>query len=161
MAQFKRIQLEAAFLLATGTSITETAETVGITKQTIHSWLKDNEFQAYINTLKKSNLTIEPNENLDDRKKELWWNNSSFQSLIDDLVIDPDYKEAFWENYKHDGNLSHLILNDDDLQLFRKFVVDCYKDRKEEEYRMEVERGEHWEPTSLFDWIKVISQEAY
>ena len=37
-------------------------------------------------------------ENLDDRKKELWWNDSSFQSLIDDLVIDPDYKEAFWEN---------------------------------------------------------------
>ena len=96
-------------------------------------------------------------ENLDDRKKELWWNDSSFQSLIDDLVIDPDYKEAFWENYKRDGNLSHLILNDDDLPLFRQFVVHCYKDRKEEEYRMEVERGEHWEPTSLFDWIKVIA----
>ena len=59
MAQFKGIQLEAAYLLGKGTSITETAETVGITKQAIHSWLKDNEFQGYINTLKKRNLTIE------------------------------------------------------------------------------------------------------
>ena len=95
-------------------------------------------------------------ENLNDRKKELWWNDDDFQSLIDDLLIDPDYKEAFWGNYKDDGNLSHLILNDDDLQLFRRFVVRCYKDRKEEQYKMEVERGEH-KPLSLLDWIKTIA----
>ena len=59
MAQLKPVQIDTALLLATGTSITETAEKAAITRQTIHSWLKDNEFQAYINTLKKRNLTIE------------------------------------------------------------------------------------------------------
>ena len=56
MAQLKPIQLTAALLLATGTSITETAEKAAISRQTIHEWLKDNTFQAYINALKKENL---------------------------------------------------------------------------------------------------------
>ena len=57
MAQLKPVQIDTALLLATGTSITETAEKAAITRQTIHSWLKDNEFQAYINALKKENIS--------------------------------------------------------------------------------------------------------
>ena len=57
MAQLKPVQIDTALLLATGTSITETAEKSAITRQTIHSWLKDNEFQAYINALKKENIS--------------------------------------------------------------------------------------------------------
>ncbi len=44
--------------MATGTSITETAEKAAITRQTIRQWLKDdNEFIAYLNALKSENIT--------------------------------------------------------------------------------------------------------
>ncbi len=56
MAQLKTVQLEVALLLATGTSVTETAQKADTTRQTIHTWLKDDEFQAYINGLRKENL---------------------------------------------------------------------------------------------------------
>ena len=56
MAQLKPIQLEAALLLATGTSITDTAKKAATTRQTIHLWLNsDYEFVAYINALRKEN----------------------------------------------------------------------------------------------------------
>ena len=58
MAELKPIQLQAAVLLSTGTSITEVAEKAAITRQTIHKWLKeDNEFLAYLNALKSENIT--------------------------------------------------------------------------------------------------------
>ena len=58
MPELKPIQLTAALLLATGTSITETAEKAAITRQTIHKWLSDdNEFIAYLNALKAENIT--------------------------------------------------------------------------------------------------------
>lgn len=57
MAQLKPVKIDTVLLLATVTSITETAEKSAITRQTIHSWLKDNEFQAYINALKKENIS--------------------------------------------------------------------------------------------------------
>lgn len=58
MAQLKPVQLTVALLLATGTSITETAEKAAITRQTIHGWLKDDdEFIAYLNALKSENIT--------------------------------------------------------------------------------------------------------
>ena len=56
MAQLKPVQLEVALSIATGTSITKTAENVAITRQTIHQWLNfDYEFVAYINALRKEN----------------------------------------------------------------------------------------------------------
>jgi predicted DNA-binding protein YlxM (UPF0122 family) len=58
MAELKPIQLTVALLLATGTSITETAEKADTTRQTIHKWLKDDdEFIAYLNALKSENIT--------------------------------------------------------------------------------------------------------
>ncbi|MDD5276086.1 MAG: phBC6A51 family helix-turn-helix protein [Methylovulum sp.] len=56
MAELKPVQLEAALLLATGATITATAEKAATTRQTIHQWLNsDYEFIAYINRLKKEN----------------------------------------------------------------------------------------------------------
>lgn len=56
MAELKPVQLEAALLLATGTSITETAKKTDTTRQTLHQWLNnDYEFIAYINGIKKEN----------------------------------------------------------------------------------------------------------
>lgn len=56
MAELKPIQLTAALLLATGTSITETAKKADTTRTTLHKWLNDdNDFIAYINALKKEN----------------------------------------------------------------------------------------------------------
>jgi Transposase. len=57
MAELKPVQLQAAVLLSTGTSITEVAEKAAITRQTIHKWLKDDdEFTAYLNALKSENI---------------------------------------------------------------------------------------------------------
>jgi hypothetical protein len=56
MAELKPVQLTVALLLATGATITATAEKAAITRQTIHQWLNsDYEFMAYINRLKKEN----------------------------------------------------------------------------------------------------------
>lgn len=53
----KPIQLTAASLLAAGETITDTAEKSGVTRQAVHTWLKDNnEFLAYLNTLKSENI---------------------------------------------------------------------------------------------------------
>jgi hypothetical protein len=54
----KPIQLTAAALLASGETITDTAEKSGVTRQAVHTWLKDNnEFLAYLNALKSENVT--------------------------------------------------------------------------------------------------------
>lgn len=56
MAQLKPVQLTAALLLATGSTITEAATKADTTRQTIHTWLNsDYDFIAYINGLKKEN----------------------------------------------------------------------------------------------------------
>lgn len=56
MAELKPIQITAALLIATGATITATAEKAATTRQTIHQWLNtDYEFMAYINQLKKEN----------------------------------------------------------------------------------------------------------
>ena len=96
-------------------------------------------------------------ENLDDRKKELWWNDDDFQSLLTKCFDDGDYAIAFFENHQKVLADEGFIVSDNDSYLMRQFVTDCLRDRREEQYKMEVERGEHWEPTSLFDWIKVIA----
>lgn len=50
-------QLQAIHLLSVGTSITETAEKVGLARATIHRWLKDNDmFLAHLNSLKSEQL---------------------------------------------------------------------------------------------------------
>lgn len=54
----KPIQLTAASLLAAGETITNTAEKSGVTRQAVHTWLRDNnEFLAYLNALKSENVT--------------------------------------------------------------------------------------------------------
>lgn len=58
MAELSAKQLQAASLLASGETITDTAEKSGITRQAVHTWLKDNnEFLAYLNALKSENVT--------------------------------------------------------------------------------------------------------
>ena len=47
-------QLQAAVLLSGGTTITLAAEQAGVTRVTLHQWLKnDDEFIAYLNSLKR------------------------------------------------------------------------------------------------------------
>ena len=54
----KPIQLTAAALLASGETITDTASKSGVTRQAVHTWLRDNnEFLAYFNALKSENVT--------------------------------------------------------------------------------------------------------
>ncbi|MEY3787727.1 MAG: Helix-turn-helix of insertion element transposase [Pseudomonadota bacterium] len=46
-------QLQAAVLLSSGATITATAEQAGITRVTLHNWLRhDDAFIAYLNSLK-------------------------------------------------------------------------------------------------------------
>lgn len=55
--ELKPIQLKAAQLLATGTSVIDTADQINSTRQTVHNWLKnDINFIAYLNSLKLENL---------------------------------------------------------------------------------------------------------
>jgi transposase-like protein len=55
--ELKPIQLRAAKLLATGTSVSKTAEKIGAVRQTVHAWLKNDDlFVAYINSLKSEQL---------------------------------------------------------------------------------------------------------
>ena len=50
-------QINACRLLATGKSITDTAKELNISRMTISRWLKsDNDFAAYLNTLKTEQL---------------------------------------------------------------------------------------------------------
>jgi hypothetical protein len=47
-------QLQTAVLLSGGTTITLAAEQAGVTRVTLHQWLKnDDEFIAYLNSLKR------------------------------------------------------------------------------------------------------------
>jgi transposase-like protein len=47
-------QTKAALLLASGDTVTATAEQVGVNRMTIHQWLKeDDNFNAYLNSLKR------------------------------------------------------------------------------------------------------------
>jgi len=46
-------QSQAAILLSTGTSITATAAQVGVNRDTLHQWLKDDTFNAHLNSLKR------------------------------------------------------------------------------------------------------------
>lgn len=58
MAELSAKQLQAVSLLASGESITAVAENCSITRQAIHTWLKDNDgFLAYLNALKSENVT--------------------------------------------------------------------------------------------------------
>ncbi|MDD5276438.1 MAG: phBC6A51 family helix-turn-helix protein [Methylovulum sp.] len=53
MAALTPKQLQAAALLASGVTITETAEKTATTRQTLHQWLKtDDAFIAHLNGLK-------------------------------------------------------------------------------------------------------------
>ena len=45
-------QLQAALLLSSGITITETAKQIELTRQTVHDWLNDPVFIAHLNTLK-------------------------------------------------------------------------------------------------------------
>ena len=47
-------QTKAALLLASGDTVTATAEQVGVNRMTIHQWLReDDNFNAYLNSLKR------------------------------------------------------------------------------------------------------------
>ena len=46
-------QSQAAILISTGTSITATAEQVGVSRCTLHEWLKDDTFNAHLNSQKR------------------------------------------------------------------------------------------------------------
>jgi len=53
MKELNAKQLQAAVLLSAGTTITATAEQTGITRVTLHEWLRnDDKFIAYLNSLK-------------------------------------------------------------------------------------------------------------
>ena len=53
MDELNSNQIQAAQLLASGKSITDTAEEVGVSRQTIHDWQKNNYvFIAELNSLK-------------------------------------------------------------------------------------------------------------
>ena len=52
MADLKPKQIEAAALLASGETVTSAAVKVGVARETVHEWLKDNRFTAHVNTLK-------------------------------------------------------------------------------------------------------------
>lgn len=49
-------QIETASLLASGKSITASADAVGVNRSTIHDWLKNAMFVAYLNGLKQDLL---------------------------------------------------------------------------------------------------------
>ena len=54
MKELNAKQLQAAVLLSGGTTITLAAEQAGVTRVTLHQWLKnDDEFIAYLNSLKR------------------------------------------------------------------------------------------------------------
>ena len=54
MKELNTKQLQAAVLLSSGATITATAEQTGITRVTLHNWLKsDDSFIAHINSLKQ------------------------------------------------------------------------------------------------------------
>ena len=53
MKELNTKQLQAAVLLSSGATITATAEQTGITRVTLHNWLRhDDAFIAYLNSLK-------------------------------------------------------------------------------------------------------------
>jgi hypothetical protein len=53
MTELNAKQLQAAVLLSSGATITATAEQTGITRTTLHQWLKnDDAFIAHLNSLK-------------------------------------------------------------------------------------------------------------
>ena len=50
MAELPANQLQAALWLASGESVTAAAEKVGVTRQAVHQWLKnDDAFIAHLN----------------------------------------------------------------------------------------------------------------
>jgi hypothetical protein len=54
MKELNAKQLQTAVLLSGGTTITLAAEQAGVTRVTLHQWLKnDDEFIAYLNSLKR------------------------------------------------------------------------------------------------------------
>jgi Helix-turn-helix of insertion element transposase len=54
MKELNTKQLQTAVLLSGGTTITLAAEQAGVTRVTLHQWLKnDDEFIAYLNSLKR------------------------------------------------------------------------------------------------------------
>ena len=55
MKELNTKQLQAAVLLSSGATITATAEQTGITRVTLHQWLKtDDSFIAHLNSLKQA-----------------------------------------------------------------------------------------------------------
>jgi len=56
MAELKPVQITAAVALASGESITAVAEKVGVSRQAVHAWLNDENFNAYINSLKHESV---------------------------------------------------------------------------------------------------------
>jgi tryptophan synthase alpha subunit len=55
--ELKPIQMRAARLLASGTTVSQTAEIIGTVRQTVHAWKKyDDGFIAYLNILKNEQL---------------------------------------------------------------------------------------------------------
>lgn len=55
--KLKPSQIEAARMLAVGESITSTANKVGVSRLTVHRWLKENNnFIAFLNSLKIEHL---------------------------------------------------------------------------------------------------------
>jgi len=54
MKELNAKQLQTAVLLSGGTTITLAAEQAGVTRVTLHQWIKnDDEFIAYLNSLKR------------------------------------------------------------------------------------------------------------